>query len=169
MLSVVRVILAILVSVVIQPVDGNQRTVLVSDSISDCNEKPIISDDSDRVSSSSSCCEYRNRFCNSLDHALANLTSNVRINITTDVTLSVFIKRTSNLENVSIIGHNNPTVNCENSGAIYFDFCRNCVIQDITWNGCGTDTEAGIRLGDSFNIVIKNCSFQYSRGQAVAL
>ena len=48
---------------------------------------------------------------NSLDHALANLTSNVLINITTDVTLSSLV-RVSNLENVSLIGHNNPTVNC---------------------------------------------------------
>ena len=55
------------------------------------------------------CCVYGNCSCNSLDHALANLASNVVINITTDAMFTTLIN-TSNLENVSIIGHNNPTV-----------------------------------------------------------
>ena len=81
---------------------------------------------------------YGNCTCNSLDHALANLTSNVLINITTDVTLSSLIKR-SDLDNISIFGHNNPTVIFRNGGGIHFTFCHNCVIQGITWDGCGTD------------------------------
>ena len=40
----------------------------------------------------------------------------------------------SNLENVSIIGHNNPIVNCKRAGGIHFNFCHNCIIQDITWD-----------------------------------
>ena len=80
------------------------------------------------------CCVHGNCSCNSLGHALANLTNtnNVLINITTDVILSSLIN-TSNLENVSIIGHNNPTVNCKNAGGLHFNFCHNCIIQDITW------------------------------------
>ena len=70
------------------------------------------------------CCVYGNCSCNSLDHALANLMSNVLINITTNVMLSSLINA-SNLENISIIGHNNPTVNCTKAGGVHFNFCHN--------------------------------------------
>ena len=149
-------------------VDGNQRIVYVSQSISD-NEEFFTSGDNDRdVDSNLMCCVYGNCSCNSLDHALVNLTSNVLINITTNVMLSLHINA-SNLENVSVIGHNNPTVNCTNAGRIDFNFCYNCIIQDITWDGCGRETEAGIKVGDSSNIVIENCSFQNSKGPAIVL
>ena len=109
MLPLVRVILAVVF--VIQPVNGNQRIVYISESISDCSHgKHFTSGEGD---SSFICCAYNDHSCNSLDYALANLTSNVLINITTDVTLSALIKM-SNLENVSIVGHNSPTVSCEN-------------------------------------------------------
>ena len=114
------------------------------------------------------CCVYGNCSCSSLDHALANLTSNVLINITTDVILSSLVT-VSDLENISIIGHNNPTVNCRSVGGIHFTFCNNCIIQGITWDGCGTETGAGLMLTDSFNITIGNCSFQHSKGPAVWL
>ena len=111
---------------------------------------------------------YGNCSCSSLDHALANLTSNVLINITTDVTLSSLVT-VSDLENVTIIGHNNPTVNCRSIGGIHFTFCNNCIIQGITWDECGTENGAGLMLTDSFNITIGNCSFQHSKGPAVLL
>ena len=116
---------------------------------------------------------YGNCSCNSLDYALANLTGNVLINITTDVTLSSLVKP-SNLKSVSIVGHNNPTVNCTNIGGIHFISCHNCIIQGITWHGCGsenvdTNAEPGLKLSYSSNITIQNCSFQHSIGQAVVL
>ena len=66
-----------------------------------------ISDDEDLSTSGDGdsnlmCCVYGNCSCNSLDHALANLASNVLINITTDVMFTTLINA-SNLENVSII------------------------------------------------------------------
>ena len=163
-MPVISNVIIILVSLVTQLVDGNQRVVYVSESISD-NEDFFTSGD---VDCNLMCCVYGNCSCNSLDHALANLTSNVLINITTDVTFSSPISA-SNLVNVSIIGHNNPTVNCKRAGGIYFNFCHNCIIQDITWDGCGTETEAGIKLSDSSNIVIKNCFFQNSKGPNIVL
>ena len=163
-MPVINYIVIILVSLVVQLVDGNQRIVYVSELISD-DEDFFTSDDGDGNLMS---CVYGNCSCNSLDHALANLTSNVLINITTDMTLSSLIS-TSNLVNVSIIGHNNPIVNCKRAGGIYFKFCHNCIIQDIIWDGCGTQTEAGIKLSDSSNIVIENCSFQYSKGPNIVL
>ena len=154
----------ILVSLVVQIVDGSQRIVYVSEPISD-DEDNLASGDCE---SHLMCCVYGNCSCNSLDHALANLTSNVLINITTDAIFTTLINA-SNLKNVSIIGHNNPTVNCTRAGGIHFNFCHNCIIQDITWNGCGRETEPGLKLSDSFNITIVKCSFQCSKGPAIVL
>ena len=146
------------VTVVVRFVDGNQKIVRVSDSTAS-GEDDI-------------CCVYGNCFCNSLDRALANLTSNVLINITTDVTLSSLV-RVSDLENVTIIGHNNPTVNYKNVSGVQFSFCHNCIVQGITWNGCGTVninyTKPVLLLSNSSNVTIQNCFFQHSVGQSIVL
>ena len=158
-----------ILGVVVQYVDGNQRIIHVSELVND-NEDFIISGEDEN---SLICCVYGNCSCSSLDHALANLTSNVLINITTDVTLSSLV-RVSDLENVSIIGHNNPTVNCRSIGGIHFTYCNNCIVQGITWDGCGAgnisnDTEPGLKLSYSSNVTIQSCFFQQSVGQAVVL
>ena len=96
------------------------------------------------------------------------------INITTDVTLSSLVT-VSDIENVTIIGHNSPTVNCkDDSGGIHLNFCYNCIFQGIAWDGCGNNsvnshTEPGLKLNNSSNITINNCSFQHSKGPAVLL
>ena len=112
----------------------------------------------------------------SLCNALDNLTSNVFINITTDVELSSIIPIV-NLTNITISGHNNPTVYCNNSGGLHFISCYNCTIEGITWEGCGTINIGGddnsvypvLQFTNSSNITIQNCSFQHSTGQAVVL
>ena len=162
-----RISVALIVAVIIIFVNGNQTVVHVSELFGE-------------VRINTFCCVYGTCSCNSLEYALAHLTGNVLINITTDAKLSSLIKP-SNLENVSIIGHNNPTVICTdfgsilaNDGGIHFTFCHNCLIQGITWHGCGSEnfdatTEAGLKLSFSSNIKIQNCSFQHSIGQAVVL
>ena len=160
-----RLMLAMIlaVTVAVQFVDGNQKIVCVSKDSTASGE-----DDNSHI-----CCVYGNCSCNSLNHALANLTSNVLINITTDVTLSSLVK-VSDIENVTIIGHNNPPVNCKSVGGVHFSFCHNCIIQGIIWDGCGTKntdnyTKPGLELSCSSNVTIQNCSFQHSVGQAVVL
>ena len=167
---ILKMLAIILLAVVIQCSAGNQRIVQVSD-----HEQ--IRDDEDFFTNGENnnsyiCCAYGNCTCNSLDHALANLTSNVLINITTDEMLSTLIER-SNLQNVSIVGLNNPTVNCK-TGGIHFTFCHNCTFKGITWDGCGTEIinnldKPGIKLNYSSNITIHNCCFQHSKGQALVL
>ena len=182
MLSLRIIPLVILIGVLVQYASGNQRIVHVSQLISDeyfiTSGEDFITSGEDFITSgeddnSHICCAYGNCSCNSLDHALAYLTSNVLINITTDVTFSSLIK-VSDIENVTIIGHNNPTVNCKDFGRIHLSFCNNCIIQGITWDGCGSvdidhHTEPVLKLSNSSNITINNCSFQYSKGQAVLL
>ena len=155
-----------LLAVMVQYVVGEQiRVVHVSKLISYNDD---FSSASDKYNSSDVCCVYGNCTCYSLDYALANLTSNVLINITTDVMLSTFIER-SNLQNVSITGYNSPTVNCKNAAGIHFKFCHNCIIQGIAWNNCGSTTKAGLTLNYYSNVTIQNCSFQHSLGQVIVL
>ena len=151
-----------ILGVVVQYVDGNQRIVHVNELFSSGE------DDNSLI-----CCVYGNCSCSSLNHALANLTSNVLINITTDATLSSLVT-VSNLEKISIIGHNNPTVNCSGDvSEMQFTFSRHLIIQGITWIGCGTDninhTKPGLSLSYSSNVTIQNCTFQHSVGQAIVL
>ena len=157
----------IILAVGIQCTEATQEIVQVSE---------LNSDDEDIFTNSGNnghiCCVYGNCTCNSLDHALANLASNVLINITTDVMLSSLIKR-SNLYNVSIFGYKMPTVNCK-TGGIHFTFCHNCTIRCIIWDACGSknnigNSEVGIKMNFSSNLTIENCTFQHSIGQVLAL
>ena len=169
MLTMASIKLVIILTIAIQHVNGSQRIVQVSEFFSDDEDfftsgENFASGDGDYFI----CCVYGNCSCHSLDYALTNLTSNVLINITTDMTLSSHAK-VSDLQNVSIIGHNNPTVSCRNVGGMHFTFCHNCIIQGIIWNGCGTIAEPGLQLSYSSNIITQNCSFQHSIGQTVVL
>ena len=166
MIPLVRISLFILIF--IRYAYGDQNVIHVSDRL-------VTSDNTFNTGGENGCicCVYGNCTCNSLDHAVANLANNVLINITTDVTLSSLIK-VSNLENISIVRHNNPTVNCKSVGGLHFTFCHNCIMKGITWNECGTEdvnnyTDPGLALSCSTNVTINNCSFQYSKGQAVLL
>ena len=164
------IISAIILAIAIQCVNGNQRIVEVS--------KPFNDEGSfnyDEGSASLSCCIYGTCSCNSLDYALTHLSSNVLINITTDVTLSSVVSVIS-LENISVIGYHSPTVNCTYGGGIHFTLCCNCIIQGIIWDGCGTNrrrhsshTKAVLNLSSSSNTTIQNCCFQNSIGQSVVL
>ena len=118
-------------------------------------------------------CIHQSCFCQVIDNVLASLTSNVQIDLSINVTLSSIITLTD-LNNISIIGHHNPTINCSNAGGVKFTSCHNCTIEGITWNGCGNknihvNTTPVIEFYHSTNITIQNCTFQYSIGQAVAL
>ena len=175
MLLLLGIVLATILALEDQYADGNhQRIIHISelirydDDFSSSGEfestiVPYPEDDNSHI-----CCVYGNCTCNSLDHALANLTSNVLINITTDVTLSSFVERW-NLQNVSIIGHNNPTLMCKNGAGIKFMTCHNCIIYGIAWNKCGTKTKPGLMLNYSSKLTIQTCSFQRSLGQVVVL
>ena len=167
----ILIALVIILNIIIAA-EGNQRIVNVSD------DSELISDSvlpNDKDDSNFVCCVHGNCSCNSLDIALARLTSNVLIYIITDVTLSSSIK-VSDLKNISIIGCNKPTVNCRNIGGIHLTFCHNCIFKGITWDECGNNTNdgetepvPGLKLSYSHDIVIQNCLFQHSIGPIVLL
>ena len=167
----------VLLTLFLQCIGGIERvTIVVSESIID----DLISDDectfTTQVVGNTSilCCIYGSYSCSSLYNALANITSNVLINITTDVVLPSKIPLVD-LANITIMGHNNPTVNCNNSGGLLFTSCSNTVIEGINWEHCGSrnliddNVYPVLQLFNSSNIKINNCSFKYSLGQTIKL
>ena len=119
-----------------------------------------------KSNSDNNCDEYQSNF----HDKLVNLTSNNQINITTDVMLLSFVSLVG-LEDIAIIGYDNPTINCNNNGGIYFENCINCTIVGITWNNCGTknDSKPVIELHNSSDIIIQDCTFKHSVAQALVL
>ena len=159
-----RVLVIVLLLIFIQDVRG------VKESNGDQDHGSVGSGNKQSILFGSDCGWFTNFSDCALDDQLGNLTSNAFINITADVMLLSIVSLVA-LENVSIIGHDNPTVNCGNAGGLYFDNCHNCTIIGITWEKCGnkTNSKPAIELFNSSNIIIQNCSFQDSITQAIVL
>ena len=106
-------------------------------------------------------------FCKIIDYALECLTNNTSITITTDVVLSSVILL-SRLQNISIVGQNNPTINCD-GGGLHLVYCHNCTIDGINWNGCGNKSTNSpvLKIENCSSIKINKCIFKHSIGQVV--
>ena len=119
---------------------------------------------------------YENFIGSSFDsfgYLLENLTSDHELNITCNVELSSVIEFT-NLTNITITGHNNPIIDCNNHGGLLFTSCSNVTIEGIIWGQCGSYIDSDlviptITFEKTSNVMIKNSTFQHSLGQAVAL
>ena len=124
---------AILLALFIQYTEGFHKVIVISElhDYDDQNDTRVTGDHSGSDISGSSYCLYGNCSCSSFYNALTNLTSNVLINITTDVTLSSIVSLVG-LANITLTGHNNPTVRCNNSGGLHFISCYNCTIEGIS-------------------------------------
>ena len=115
------------------------------------------------------CCNIGNYTFYSIVDVLNNVTtSNTIINISTDVVLSSIVTL-EGLNNITIIGQGNPTVNCNDIGSVKFVSCNNVTIEGVNWERCGFDNAPGIKFYNSSNIVLQSSSFQHSVGQAVVL
>ena len=107
-----RVKAVVLLLIIIKDITGFEKGYLIGDdeNYSDANsgsgQITIMRNDN---------CDdaYSNYYDYSFHHELICLTSNEMINITTDVILRLIVPL-SGLENITIIGHDNPTVNCDN-------------------------------------------------------
>ena len=110
-------------------------------------------------------------YVNYVKHKFDALSNNGMINIMADVKLlSVVLLR--GLHNISIIGHDNPTVSCDSAGGIHFEHCCNCTIRGIILEKCGTTNgskQPAVMLYNSSDITIQNCTFQHSITQALVI
>ena len=108
----------------------------------------------------------------SIDDVLNNVTtSNTIINISTDAVLSSIVT-IEGLNNITIIGQGNPTVNCNDIGSVKFISCNNITTEGVNWKRCGStklSAYSGVKFYNSSNIFIKDSSFYNSTGQAVVL
>ncbi|XP_065895655.1 uncharacterized protein [Dysidea avara] len=114
------------------------------------------------------CCISGNFIFHSIDGILSNMSSNTMVNITTDVVLSSNMTL-KGLENIMIIGHRNPVVNCNDVGAVMFISCKNITIEGIQWEGCGSKDYPGVEFYNSSNVSFERCSFHNSKGRSVLL
>ena len=174
------IVATLLLSLFIQHIEGFQTVVLISGihvqdgSTNDLGDTRAVSDSNGSDTFSNLCCVYGNCSCTSLHNALVNLTSNVMINKTTDMKLFGSIVSLNGLSNISIVGHNRPTVDCNNYGGINFTSCYNCTIEGITWERCGAISDNKsvypvLQFYNSSSVNIKSCLFQHSAGQALVL
>ena len=116
--------------------------------------------------------------CSSLEYALTNLTSGDYVNITPDaVSLPTMVKLDS-VNNITIGGHGNTIVMCNNTGGISCNHCSNVVIEGITWDQCGDPDQqnpaypnafGGLNFTDVTNLSINNCTLRNSRVRALSL
>ena len=177
MLLLSRIVVIVLLLIFIQDVTGVEdssanKGYAGDSSASDSGQSTFsngnISSTND-MSSNSSCEPYMNYYDCSFHYELSNLRSNDLINLRTDVMLLSIIPLVG-IENISIMGHDNPTVNCDNAGGLHFDNCHNCTIIGITWEKCGkNDSIPAIEIHNSSNIIIQNCSFQHSVTRAIGI
>ena len=102
-------------------------------------------------------------YANYVQYKFDALINNGVINNMMDVKL-LSVVQLRGLQNISIIGHDNPTVNCDNAGGIHFEHCNNCTITGIILEKCGTinDSKPAVKLYNSSDITIQNCTFQHS-------
>ena len=115
------------------------------------------------------CCVFKNLTFHSITDILNNISSNNSIvNITTSVVLSSIVIL-EGLENITIIGHRNPVVKCNDVGAVKFISCKNVTIGGIEWEGCGSNDYPGIEFYNSSNISFESSSFHDSKGKGVSL
>jgi len=113
-------------------------------------------------------CTIGNHFFSSI---LSNLTDNMVLHVPRDVLLSTIVTL-EDLENVMILGKNNPVINCGGIGALHFISCNNLTIKGINWEMCGSNnisTYPALNVYNSSNIVIQCSSFQNLAGQAIVL
>ena len=169
-----KVFVAFLLIVLVQVIEGNNRVFDVT-----CDDRLVRVEDfhgsgsrNDRDTSSHDYCINGN--CSYLfNHLAKDLSNDSVINITCDMEL-LSVVTIVGLTNISINGHNNPTVGCNGAGGLHFLSSNNVKIKGIVWEKCGFKNETGyanpvIKLDKSSTIVIQNCIFQQSVASAIML
>ena len=134
----------------------------------------VSSNSHDQMQDELDCCISENFSVYSFVDLFVNITSSFIINITDDMLLCSVIQL-AHLKNITIIGYNNPTVQCGYSGGLQFVSYHNVTIEGITWNGCSTKENGNTTLGialyvyNSSHISFESCIFWNLLGQSVVI
>ena len=114
-------------------------------------------------------------YCKDLSKKFEDVKNNQVVNITDEVALISSVIHIISLYNITITGHNIPTVICVNDSGMNIYRSSNVTIEGITWIGCGatnamyTNYIPVLEITYSNNVSIQKCSFLYSLGQVVSL
>ena len=145
------------------------------------------------------CCTTTLCLCDSIQDALHHTQNNTVIVMDSSVSLLIsmdpplpytYVQITTtfeNLTNLSLIGYNNATVDCNFLRSLHFKNCNNVNIENITWINCGSDINLrsiiadapdyynhvnhnffkfysyGLKLDNCSNVNMKNCTFVASK------
>ena len=99
-------------------------------------------------------------------NTLVDTAGNNSVNDITNITVLSSNVVLKHFQNITIIG---DYINCNSNGSVKFVSCYNVTIKSVSWTKCGTSANATIEFYNSSNIVLCNCSFNNSTGQAVVL
>ena len=123
------------------------------------------------------CCKEGKCECSSLS-AVFPVDSNTTINITSKyVTIHGYLLMGSG-DNIVMTGNGVTTIMCNYKANVQLacknNVCNNIVIEGITWDKCGYinpsgHAPAGVIFSNVANILIRNCTFQYSQIRAIEI
>ena len=117
-------------------------------------------------------CLSINCYCKNLENLFSDVKKNTVIDIKDKVMKLSSVINLGQVDNISIIGHNNLTVLCVNGGRLFIN-CSNChyIIEGITWIGCGgysnIQTPVILLNGKYVKVSVQKCSFQDSLAPAI--
>ena len=113
-------------------------------------------------------CLSINCYCKRLEDSFSDVKDDLVIDIDDKVIKLSSAINLEQVDNISIIGHNNVTVMCVHGGRLIIN--SNVIIEGITWIGCGgySNIQAPvIHIGKLGKVFIQKCSFQYSLAPAI--
>jgi len=111
-------------------------------------------------------------FCSSLQSALGYLENNTIIMMNVNSTTFLSKVRLKHYHNITITGYPYTTIQCNNTGCLQFEACRNTSLENVTFDKCGCKNDsqpAGITIQNSVKLNFKQCKFQNSLSTAVYL
>ena len=159
---------------------------------SGCSSENKPGSGSSYSSSGCVCCTPILCLCDSIQGALQHTHNNTVIVMAGSVDLTASIPPLLNAQttitfqnftNLSLIGHNDASVDCYLLRSIHFKYCNNITIENITWINCGSDIDSrptiildtafnpvsyhtynyGLKLDTCSNVYLKNYTFIASK------
>ena len=117
-------------------------------------------------------CLSINCYCKNLEGLFSDVKNHTVIDIKDKVMKLSSVINLEQVDNISIIGHNNLTVLCVNGSRLIINGYRsNVIIEGITWIGCGGYSKIQtpvILLSCTYvKLFVQKCSFQHSLAPAI--
>ena len=111
--------------------------------------------------------------CFSFHYVLSHLQSGDYVNVTSNSVSLPAMVELQNVNAITIKGKGTTIVMCNNTGGVSCNNCSDVVIEEITWDQCGSpqrkDVYGGVNFHTISNLTVQNCTFQHSKVRALLL